>query len=159
MLISAPECYWRHGATLRSAHDHSWALMDIHKHPWALLSTHGHSLAALSTRDPGARSPRALVSAHENWWAWRHVAMSTYEHTWCHDTILMNAQECSRVPKRAQMWSLGLRSAPDDSVSSIILKCLIRQLPKKCWFLKWPPCSILPITPSRFDQIIWNWIF
>ena len=30
---------------------------------------------------------------------------------------------------------------------------------KKCWFLKWPPCSIFPKTQSRFDQIIKNRIF
>ena len=85
--------------------------------------------------------------------------MSTYEQSLRHDTILMNAEECSRVPKSAQMWSLGLRSAPEWSSELLNAQVIDSPITKKCGFLKWPPCSILPKTHSRLDQIIKNQIF
>ena len=33
------------------------------------------------------------------------------------------------------------------------------KIKKKCQFLKWPPHSILQISPARFHQIVKNWIF
>ena len=91
--------------------------------------------------------------------AWHHIAMSTYEHSWRHDTILVSAHGCSWVLKSAQTWLLGLRTASEWSKELIDTQVLELTMTKKCWFLKWPPCSIFPKTQSRFDQIIKNGIF
>ena len=99
------------------------------------------------------------MCCHEHSWAWRHIAMSTYEHSCHHDTILVSAHGCSWVFKSAQTWILGLRSAPEWCRELMNTQVLESTMTKKCWFLKWPPSSIFPKTQSRFDQIIKNRIF
>ena len=130
------------------------------------MSTHGHSLAAMSTQE----YPRAFICSLVHSWAW--CAMTpralfsvlwalrhTYEHSRRHDTILISSHVCSWVLKSAQTWSLGLRSALEWSRELMNTQVLNWTMTKKCWFLKWPPCSIFPKTQSRFDQIIKNRIF
>ena len=147
----------------------SWGLLvswcDTQECSWPFMSTHGHSLAAVSTQEYPraficslvhswawcAMTPRALLSVL---WALRHIAISTYEPWRHHDTILISTHGCSWVLKSAQTWSLGLRSALEWSRELMNTQVLNWTMTKKCWFLKWPPCSIFPKIQSRFDQMI-----
>ena len=107
-------------------------------HLGALMSTYGKSSVLMSSHEDGSMVPWALISSEDR--------------SWHHGNILLSTPEYPQVLMSTHKSSLSLRSADECPVT-------LFNNNHKCWFLKWPLCSILPITQSGFDQIIKTWIF
>ena len=126
------------------------------------MNVHECSWMVMSTPECCTMAPIALGSTNEHLWAifnldehgsmvpW--VLMSTQEQSWHHGNTLLSTPEYPQVLMSTHKSSLSLRSAHECPVT-------LFNNNHKCWFLKWPLCSILPITQSGFDQIIKTWIF
>ena len=99
------------------------------------------------------------MSAHGHSWSWHHGAMSTHElsrvlmapwnHTLVCSWVTITVHECSSEVMSAQEFSLLLMSARVHE-STIM---------KKFWLVRWSLSSVLPLSRSRFYQIIKSWIF
>ena len=109
--------------------------MSSHELSWALMSDCGHSITLMGTQEHWKSLKSTVPWCHERSWvlirAHAKVAKCSLE--------LMRTQECPLVLMNAQLFNSTIN--------------------KKCALLKWPPCSILPISQFRFDQIIKTWTF
>ena len=118
-----------------------WTLMSTNERPWTLLSAQMQSWAIKSTNEHGVPEQWALVSNHE----YLRALITSWQQT----------LNCSWVPRIAHKSSWVLLRAPE---CSWLLKRLIGQK-QTCYLWKWPLCSNLQISQSRFHQIIKRGIF
>ena len=87
-------------------------------------------------------------------------AMSTNEHSRALMAAWHHTLECIRVSghtsAHGQLW-VHISALWGRWVLSA--QVLDSKINKKCWVLKWPTCSILTISRSKFHRKIKNWIF
>ena len=91
-------------------HGYSWLYMSTyepssHEQPWVAMNTTEQPWVAMNTHENGT------LSTPKDIWAWYHGAMSTYENSWDHLTILLNASECFWVIMNAHESSFTFMSA------------------------------------------------
>ena len=143
-----------------AAQEWSWTIMSTHEHPFALMSTHKQPREAMSAPD----YQWALMSSHEHSWAWRHGAMNTHESLKAvmilalkdhgHSMKLMSAHGAIApylwVLMIAHERTWVIMRAHECSWELISADVLYETINQKCWLLKWPPGSILPISWLRF---------